>query len=161
MKICHTEAMKLIKELEQQKSVVLRKEADNYSISYKEGEEKLKTDYSYLETRKEIASLDKKIRTLKTLLAIANTKVIIDDFNITIGEALVYLAQLQKEKSELEYLGSKQQLTRRSTPNGVIEYTECVYDVNKVNEDILVIRKKINDLQIAIDRANLTSYIEY
>ena len=161
MKICHTEAMKLIKELEQQKSVVLRKEADNYSISYKEGEEKLKTDYSYLETRKEIASLDKQIRTLKTLLAIANTKVIIDDFNITIGEALVYLAQLQKEKSELEYLGSKQQLTRRSTPNGVIEYTECVYDVNKVNEDILVIRKKINDLQIAIDRANLTSYIEY
>ena len=161
MKICHTEAMKMVKEYQEQKNALTSKEMDNSIISYKEGEEKIKSEYNYEETRKNIKDLDEKIRKLKNALAIANTKVLIDNFNITIGEALVYLAQLQKEKQELEFLADRQQLTRRITPNGVIEYTECCYDVKTVEEDIKSLRKKIDELQIAIDRANLTNFIEF
>ena len=38
MKICHTHAMKMIKELEEQKRLLIEKEDENCIVSYKEGE---------------------------------------------------------------------------------------------------------------------------
>ena len=161
MKICHTEAMKMIKEFQEQKDTLISKEDENSIVSYKEGETKIDNGYDYKKTREAISLLDADIRKLKNLLAIANTKVVIEEFDMTIGEALVYLAQLQNEKMQMEELASKKQLSRRITQNGVIEYTECVYDLKEVEEDIKTIRKTINNLQMAIDRANLTNYIDF
>ena len=148
MKICLTEAMKLIKELDEQKTQLIKKEYENCTVSYKEGEAKIDNGYSYETTRADLKELDRKIRELKTLLAQANTKILIDKFSITIGEALVYLAQLQTEKDQLENLRAHNQISRRITPNGVLEYTECQYDVKKVEEDILKVRTTINEVQI-------------
>ena len=160
MKVCHTVAMKAIKEYEEQKRVLLESENRNCAVSYKENEKKITNDYNYDAVRKEVAIIDEKIRKVKSILAYANATVKVDTFNITIGEALVLLAQLQKEKEQVEYLASRTQLTRRITPNGVLEYTECSYDVEKAKKDAVDLRNKISNLQIAIDRANLTNYIE-
>lgn len=160
MKVCHTEAMKLIKEYEEQKRNLILTENRDSIISYKETEKKISNNYNYENIRKEIQQLDEKIRKIKTILAIANCSVKIDEFNITIGEALVMLAQLQNEKNQIEFLASRTQLARRITPNGVLEYTECNYDVKKAEEDCIKLRNKIASLQIAIDRANLTNFVE-
>ena len=42
----------------------------------------------------------------------------------------------------------------------VIRFTRCNYDVKQVEADAGALRKRISELQIAIDRANLTNYIE-
>ena len=160
MKVCHTQAMKMIKEYEEQKRVLLMKE-DNYSqVSYKEGEKKIASDYNYKTVRESVKKLDDEVRKIRTALANANCKVMVDDFQITIGEALVLLAQMQSERQHLESMANNVQLTRRLTQNGVIEYTECLYDVSKIKQDVSELRQKINKLQIAIDRANLINYIE-
>lgn len=160
MKVCNSEARKLIKELEERKNLVVYTEEYRSRISYKEGEEKTLTKYDYAATRKELCEIDERIRKIKHALAVANCSVKIDGFDITIGEALVYLAQLNAEYDRLDDLTDYDKLSRRITANGVLEFTECLYDPEKVESDQRALYSQIGKLQVAIDRANLTNYIE-
>lgn len=160
MKICNSEAMKLIKELETRKSIIVYTEENRSRVSYKEDEVKCVSKYSYEDTRKEIEEIDLQIRKIKHALACANCTVMVDGFDITIGEALVYLAQLNAEYSRLDDLGEYDKLSRRITSNGVLEYTECLYDPDKVIEEQKKLYSIICKLQVAIDKANLTNLID-
>lgn len=160
MKMCNSEAMKAVKELEQKKKNLLYTENSRSAVSYKEGEKKVTTNYNYAETRKAIAEINGRIRAIKHALAVCNCTAKIDDFDITIGEALVYLAQLNAEYSQLDDLSDRNKLSRRITANGVLEYTECLYDPDEVMKEMEELHAKICKLQVAIDRANLTNYIE-
>lgn len=84
----------------------------------------------------------------------------LEGFDITIGEGLVLLAQLNVDYSRLSYMARHQQLTRRITPVGIIEYTECLYNVEEVTEAARALKNRISSLQVAIDRANLINTIE-
>ena len=97
--------MKLVKELETKKDLIVYAENNRNRVSYKEGEEQRLTKYNYGDTRKAIGEIDSQIRKIKHALAVANCTVKIDGFDITIGEALVYLAQLNAEYSRLDNLG--------------------------------------------------------
>lgn len=152
--------MKAIKELETKKDLIIYAENNRNRVSYKEGEEKRLTNYDYGDTRKAIDIIDSQIRRIKHALAVANCTVKIDEFDITIGEALVYLAQLNAEYSRLVNLGGFEKLSRRITSNGVLEYTECLYEPDQAVEDQKKVYSTICRLQVAIDRANLTNFIE-
>lgn len=160
MRMCNSEAMKAIKELEEKKSNVIYTEDYRSKVSYKEGEEKVLTKYSYAQTRKAVAEIDEKIRRIKHALAVCNCTAVVDDFNMTIGEALVYLAQLNAEYRQLDGLSQNDKLSRRITANGVLEYTECLYAPEEATRDCEALHSKICKLQVAIDRANLTNYID-
>lgn len=160
MKICHMEAMKMIKELEQQKNNLIANEDKCCTVSYREDEEKVALNYNYNETRAKIKEIDDRMRMIKSKMAKSNCTVLVDDFNITIGEALVLLAQMQNEIIQLDFLSEKKQLTRRITYNGVLEYTECNYDVEEVKSESQALRTKVGKLQVAIDRANLVTEID-
>lgn len=160
MKVCNSEAMKLIKELEEKKRILIYNEANRSRVSYREDEPMTTTKYDYAATRREIAELDGQIRKIKHALAKANCTVLIDEFNVTIGEALVYLAQLNAEYSRLNGLSSFEKLSRRITANGVIEYTECLYEPEQAERDQKELYAKIGRLQVAIDRANLNNFVE-
>lgn len=160
MKVCHSEAMKKVKELEEQKKLLIYNENKRCTVSYKEGEEKTPVDYDYAKCRKETEKLDSETRRIKHALAVANVSVKVDDFDMTIGEALVYLAQLNSEYVRLSMLAGREKLSRRITTNGVVEYTECMYDPDKAEKDQKALYTKICKLQVAIDRANLNNYVE-
>ena len=160
MKICHMEAMKEIKALEEKKALLLSAENERCRVSYKEGEAKVDTGYSYRKTREAIALIDARIREIRSAIALANCTVKLDGFDCTIGEGLVMLAQWNAEHDKLSYMCRMQQKTRRITPNGTLEYTECLFDVTEVEAERDELRRKIGSLQVAIDRANLTSYVE-
>lgn len=160
MKVCHAEVMKMIKELEAQKTDLIEKEERCSRVSYKEGEPRSDDGYEYAATRAAVHELDGRIRTLRAVLAKANCSVAVDDFGITIGEALVMLAQMQNERTQLSRLAGFRQLDREITYSGVVEYTQCLYDVNVAAADERALREKIVKLQVAIDRANLTNFVE-
>lgn len=160
MKICNSEAMKLIKELEERERSAVFNETKRSRVSYKEGETKTPLDYDYAATRGEISAIDGRIRKIKHALAVANCTVKLQGFDITVGEGLVYLAQLNAEYHRLVTLSESEKLTRRITPNGVLEYTECLYDPDEAERDKNALYSEICRLQVAIDRANLTNEIE-
>ncbi|MDE5602211.1 MAG: hypothetical protein K2J16_06920 [Clostridia bacterium] len=161
MRMCNSEAMKRIKELEDQKQKLIYSERMRSKVSYKEDEEKKPSNYDYELTRSKIADIDCEVRKIKHALAKANCTVMVDDFDMTIGEALVYLAQLNSELARLNELSLEEKLSRRITANGVLEYTECLYSPEKAEKDWHEMRAKIFKLQVAIDRANLNNFIEY
>jgi len=126
MKVCIAEAMKLIKDLEEEKDMLVYGENRRCTVSYKEGEEKVLPDYDYKATRKRIAELDGEVRRIKYIISKANCEVQLDGFGISICEGLILLAQYRKEYERLSRLATKDQMTRRITPNGVLKYTESL-----------------------------------
>lgn len=160
MKVCHLEAMKEVRLLEEKKQMLLERECERFRVSYKEGERKLENGYSYQNTREEVVALDTRIREIKGALAAANCACRLEAFDVTIGEGLVMLAQWNREYERLCMLASCQQLSRRITQNGILEYTECQYDVEEVIRERDALKQRIGMLQIAIDRTNLLSFIE-
>ena len=161
MKKCNTELMKEIKILEEKKNDILTLEEEECKVTYLEGEKKMDSNYSYDAVRKEIDEIDNEIRKYKSFLAVSNATTIVPEFNMTIGECLIYLASLNSKKSLLSSFASKKQITRiSSTYNTKVEYTELLYDVNKVKKELEDLQRLIAKLQMAIDRTNLTNLIE-
>lgn len=161
MKKCNTELMKEIKILEEKKNDILNLEQEECKITYIDGEKKMNSDYSYDEVRKEVDEIDTEIRRYKSLLAYSNATTIVSEFNMTIGECLIYLASLNSKKTYLTSFASKKQKTRiSSTYNNKVEYTELLYDVNQVKQELEDLQRLIAKLQMALDRTNLTNLIE-
>lgn len=119
------------------------------------------SNYSYDKVRKEIDDIDSTIRKYKYHLALSNATTIVLEFNMTIGECLVYLATVKSKKDLLQTYASKHQITRISSEyNTKVEYTELLYNVDKVKQDVLDLQRLVASLQMAIDRTNLTNLIE-
>lgn len=160
---CNTEIMKEIKTLEQDKKDLIDFERTNHYYTYLKGEEPIINGYNYFKSREDISKIDSRIRYLKGLLAYSNATTILNGFDMTIGEALIYLAQLNNEKDLIKALADNKQLTRTSVgsyANPQVQYTELEYDANIAKEDYKNITDKIYKLQLAIDRTNLTNQIE-
>lgn len=160
MKVCHKEAMKRVKELEDKKTRLINFEELSNFVAYKDGETAPKSDYSYSETRAGIKCLDAEIRKIKHRLAEANCSVNVDGFDMTLGEGLVYLAQLNGELQRLNAMAYAQQNATTVTPNGVTIHRDCAYSVKTAAADAEALNAEIGKLQVAIDRANLINYIE-
>ena len=156
---CNTEIMKDLKKIQEQRSEILSIERRDSTISYIAGEEKIPTNYNYKETRIKIDELNKKEVYLRGLLAKANSTVIVPEFNMPIGDCLVYLAQLSSKSSILYSLANARSKTR-SYKLKEVEYTETLYDVLEAKKDYEKTNEEIMRLQMAIDRINLTNMIE-
>ncbi|MBP5446156.1 MAG: hypothetical protein J6Y28_08300 [Acholeplasmatales bacterium] len=157
---CNTEIMKDLKQIYEEKNEILQKESSECMVSYISEEDKILTDYNYSEVRQKIDDLNKKEIYLRGLLAKSNATTIVPEFNMTIGDCLVYLAQLNEVSKRLSVLSCKRKKTRTLQYLKQVEYTEILYDVDKAKEDYEKTKQEIVKLQMAIDRVNLTNLIE-
>ena len=160
MKMCNTEIMKKIKLLEQQKHEVASEETRICQVTYQTDNDKIDYGYSFADTRNRISKLNGEVRRLKHLLNYSNATTVVEGFGMTLGECLVYMAQLNNERDILERFSYREPSTRRPTANGVIEYTVLNYGKTECQELLKEVKETIMRLQIAIGRTNLTHMIE-
>ncbi|MCL2197757.1 MAG: hypothetical protein FWB80_02430 [Defluviitaleaceae bacterium] len=160
MKMCNTEIMKKIKLLEQSKFDTLVEETRIHEITYQNEKDRFDNGYSFADTREKISKLDAEIRKLKSLLNLSNATTVVPEFSMTLGECLVYLAQLNRELAIVSTLANKEAKTTRSTYGGAVEYTVINYDKTECKAKLEWLNETIAALQIAIDRVNLTNIIE-
>ena len=160
MQMCNAEIMKKVKMLEQNKSDILMEESRSHQVTYQNPKDRFDYGYSFEETRNKISVIDGDIRELKRLLNLSNATTIVPEFSMTLGECLVYLAQLNREMSTVSGMARKQDKTTSSTYGGVVEYTVLNYDKAECQEKLEWLKDTIAQLQIAIDRTNLTNMIE-
>ena len=160
MKKCNTEIMKEIKKLEEVKETLLNEESDNCIVTYLQKETPINTGYDYNLTNIKIEECDTEILRLKSLLTKANVETNVEGFEMTISEALVYLAQLNEKLKRLSYLVNLKPLKRSTGYDSVPEFTKIVFDREKVLKDYEEVRNLIPKLQMAIDRTNLNHMIE-
>ena len=153
--------MKEIKRLEEEKDSWTTHERNNCRVSYMVGEDPILPNYDYAETSGALLEYDDRIRKLKRLLAYANATTIVEGFGMTINEALIYLAQLNAKVRRYDYLISFQKLTRKTVGiDGKIEYTKILYDQEDAGRKLEEAKSEVIQLQMAIDRTNLTSFID-
>lgn len=163
MKICATKIMKIIKNLEKRKEEVILFERRNDVETFLSDEKRIPTKYNYNKVKSEISSLDTKTRKLKTILAKANIETMLEDFDMSVSEGLIYLSQLSESLNRLKTQVTRDELTR-VTPYGskrdIVEYHSLNYDLAKAKKDYDKLVQEINNLQMSIDRCNLNNYIE-
>lgn len=159
MKKCNTELMKILKKIQAEKNLILRKERTNCIVKYSDTEEPIDNGYNYQDFRKNIANLEAEERKIKALLAYSNATTIVDGYDFTISEALVYLTQLSNRKSHLESMALINPLDRSIVYNK-IEYKKALFNPKDVEVEIANLTEEISMLQMAIDRTNLTNLID-
>lgn len=157
---CNTEIMKELKKIDEEKTVVLAKEREQSIIKYVSNEDKIIPAYSYAETRATLDELYNREIYLKGLLQKANATVLVPEFNMTIGDCLVYLAQLAEKARTLRTLAYKEPKSRTLQYQKQVEFSEALYDIDLAKSDYEATVELITKLQMAIDRVNLTNLIE-
>ena len=114
--------------------------------------------YDYAKTQNHLAELEKNIRRIKHAINCFNTTQIVDGFDMTIDEMLVYIPQLTKRKNKLLEMKNKlpkerveEEYGRRSN---IIDYTYTNYDLSIVEADYEKTCDELSHAQLALDAVN-------
>lgn len=167
MKYTSSEANKLLKKLNEEKRILLDNEARSsvFNAALGEDVESVRPAYSYSETVGKLSELNSKIRKLKHLINVFNATTIVDGFDMTIDEMLIYIPQLTEDKNRLYGLSARLPKERRSVggygSNTVIDYTYANYDVAKAEADYLAVCDLLARAQTALDVTNNSIIMEF
>lgn len=164
MLVTSKEANKMLHELETELNHLLSEEdqAKSFLAAVGEDIESCRPKYNYEETQLAINSVDNKIIKLKHSINKFNTETIVDGFNKTIDEMLIYIPQLTQRSHKLNIMQNKLPKTRealnmRST---IIDYRYVNYDIDKVKQDYKATVDELHRAQIALDTVNVTKQFE-
>lgn len=162
MKMYLAEAIKRVRLLSDDIDILLCHESTYNSITYRDESEKIISDYNYDETRKKIAELSDEILKLKRAINKANNDTLIGVNDYTISDGLVKMALIKKEIDiHLEQMIRKEKLSSRvDMRNDGLVYTELLYDPDECKEYLKAQKVLLSEIQMGIDRANLTTTIE-
>ncbi len=162
-KVTSAYANKLLKQLNEEKTYWLEKESECCTYVVANGEEPVVPEYDYQTVAATIEEIDVKIATIKhaincynvtTFLTLENGK------NITIDQALVVMAQLNRRKQMLDYMRKLQPKQRKENAymrsNSLIEYTYINYDLELVKQEFERVSGEIMDIQMKLDQLNQT-----
>lgn len=151
-------AMKHIKYLEEEKTMLLQKERNNSTTVEVDGKVREVECYNFQATRESIRELDAKICKLRHALNVFNTHTEIEE-GLTIDTALIKLAQLNNELSIVRDMKSKaKESVEERYSNMYIRRVN--YDLREVENYYQDLVKEIHQLQIKLDTANLTNTFE-
>ena len=163
MKYTSASANKLIKILEDKKNYLLQQEENGKSYVLAEDEKADLPDYDFVKFNEEIDELDKKIRTLKHALNVFNSTTLLP-FGITIDQALVEMAQLNRKLPRLDMM--RRALPKKRLTGGyaarrdVAEYEYLNYDPKKVSSVYERDLRRVQEIQLALDKVNQTEEFE-
>lgn len=154
-------ANKLIRSLQEEKDFLIQQEDMSCTYVLADGEKAQPPAYDYEVTQAKIDAIDAKIVKIKHGLNLFNTRTVLKGLDMTIDEALVEMAQLNRKKYRLDALRKHQPVFRRGTSrNNVIEYEYVNYDLEKAAADYQVVSDRIIEIQMALDLCNQTETFE-
>ncbi len=156
-------ANKLIKILEDKKNYLLQKEENGKSYVLADDEKPELPDYDFTASNEDLDEIDRKIRILKHALNVFNTTTILP-LGITIDQALVEMAQLNRKLPRLDTM--RRMAPKRRLSGGfaarrdVAEYEYINYDPKKAAAVYERDLKRVQEIQLALDRINQTEEFE-
>lgn len=158
-KMTSAAANKYLRALDEEKTFyrVLEEEASTYILA--ESERQDPPAYDYLDVTEKLDELDRKICVVKHAINRFNLNTRLEEFDMTIDQALVCLAQLSRKKGRLDQMRRRQPKTRVSNSfsrSNLIEYEYVNYDLEQVRRDFEQVSDQISRLQMALDYCNQT-----
>ncbi len=163
MEICLAEALKRVKAIDTEMSELMTEERGKCQTIYRTQDEKITYDYDFSLTREKMRELRSELLRLKKAINKANNETLINVADYTISDGLVIMALINKEvQYHLDSMGRKEQFTSQvDMRNDSVIFTELLYDPKLCRQYVADARELLAKIQIGIDRANLTTIIEY
>lgn len=160
MKTSATLLMKELKAIEQEINKIHSKEIEESIVRVNSDLTPCyESTYSYEDTRAKLNELYARGAKIKSTLNNFNITTKVDGYDFCIADGLVKLAQLKSEGRTLETLANRRRVIYSNYRDESLQ-APC-YDVDKVAEDLKNLRSEISKLQVAIDKTNLNSSIEF
>ena len=159
MKLTSAQAAKLMRRLKEEKELLNAEEKSSkeFVAAIQEDVEAVRPAYNFHEMQERLDALNTRMRRLKHAVNMFNSTHIVDGFDMTIDEMLVYLPQLGTRKERLTQMSKMLPRQRkdneyRSSPT--IEYIYANYDIAEAKREL----DRISDLyaraQTALDVVN-------
>ena len=158
------DANKLLKKLNEELNSLQSKEnrSRTFLASTTEDPEKVRPDYNYEASRDSQSEIEKKIIKLKHAINEFNVNTLVEDFNMTIDEMLIYIPQLTAKKQKLSVMKDTPKLERTAgyARSNIIDYIYINYDADVVGKDYELVEAELTKAQIALDKVNVTKTFE-
>ena len=156
-KMTSAQAAKELKRLNELHTALLDKElkASVFTAAIQEDIEMARPEYCYGNIQTDLRIIEEKIISLKHSINQFNLTYMIEGFDMTIDQMLVYIPQLTARKKKLEKMASR--LSKERINNGFarssnfIEYTYCNYEVSDAKYDLEETAKELAAAQMALD----------
>lgn len=164
IKTTSAEANKLIKKLNEEKSMLLSEQNDKSSFiaAVEENIEDVRPEFDLFKNIEQIEEINDKVRKIKHAINVFNTTHHIGDK--TIDEVLVLIPMLTQKKHTLTMLARAQKKTRAESnygrTNTHIEYKYANYDIDKVKAMLSEVTDELLKLQLALDDINRSEVFE-
>lgn len=163
MKISPTELMKKLKYISQEILNVYSDDGDNAFVPMDKNEDGVltpmyETTYDFRRNRNRIKELHEEEIKIKNLLNEFNQNNNVDGYPFNVNEGLIRLAQLKKEISTLTNMNKSGLYVRDRYGDNI---RKGVFELNEVKEELRKAQSELSKLQVAIDKTNLMSQIEY
>ena len=117
-----------------------------------------KSNYDFGANRSKVKELQAEEIKIKKVLADFNYKTKVIGYDFTISEGLIKLAQLKSEVRTISNMVNKGQYVKDSYRDN---YAVAAYDLKEAKEELKKAQKELSTLQVALDKTNLTSSIDY
>ena len=156
------QAAKELKRLNDLHTALLEKEqkAAVFTAAIQEDIEQARPEYCYGNIQTDLRIIEEKIISLKHSINQFNLTYMIEGFDMTIDQMLVYIPQLTARKKKLERMAGRLPKERLSSgysrSSNFIEYMYCNYDVEKIKCDLEETVKELAAAQMVLDKVNST-----
>ena len=164
MKVTSAEANKLIKQLKDQYRMLYTQEGNvvSFIAATTENIEDVRPPYDYADMAAKFDEIDRKVRKIKHALNVFNSTTVVDGFEMTIDEMLVFLPQATDRLRKLAVMLSKPAKSRAENTGrtAIIEYEYLNYDLAKVQKDYDELMDMKNRALTALDVVNNTIRFE-
>ena len=165
MKVTSSEANKLLRRLYEEEACVISDENNGrtFVAATVENIEDVRPDYDFSRTRELIGEYDRKIRKVKHAINLFNATTVVDGFDMTIDELLVYMPQITAEINRLGDMvttPAKKRADSYGKLGSFIEYIYSNYDLSGAKEKYYELYGLKQKMQTALDVLNNTVVFE-
>ncbi|EQM25309.1 hypothetical protein [Bacillus licheniformis] len=162
-KIALFEALPLRNTISKRIQELLQERESVAYVEYDKGEEYIKPTKSVDQITSDLEEARKDYRDLVVLMSEANlnAKVVWDEKELSITEALELAQQLRGEANRLKSYGRSKETERLSSYSDVISYRKAMFDPEKMQSKGLKLERMANRLSNAIEKANHNYEIEF
>ena len=166
MKLTSAEANKMLRQLNDEREKLLKKEERSCTFLAVMGEDPdtVRPDYDYEAVQEELGLLESRIRKLKHEIFRFNLNTQIPELGMSIDECLVLIPQLTALKAKLadmtDRLPKEREITSRIGGSNIVDYRYANYDIARAESDYEAASQYLAKAQTALDKANSTLSFE-
>lgn len=166
IKVTSDAANKLIKKLEQDKNILSSKLStmSTFVVAVTENYDQIKAEqaaeFDFNEIITQIDEIDKKIIAIRHAKSVFNNSTVMKN-GLTVGDNIVRLAILEREKSIYSRLATKQKKTRNTSMNKDIEYTYLNYELEDAKKKYDSVYTEISEIQEELNIVNSSTEYKF